>query len=59
MGKRQKFDALLSAFLVAIAALLQAGCQSRPELKQVASNAPERPINTEESAAKLKQKYQK
>lgn len=43
---------------LAIAAFL-AGCQSKPELKQVDSGAEAKPINTPAMAAELKQKYER
>lgn len=45
-------------FVLALAAIL-AGCQSKPELKQVDSGAEAKPINTPAMAAELKQKYER
>ena len=48
---------------VALLAIITIGslsaCQSRPKLKQVASDAPDKPINTLEAADQLKKKYEK
>jgi outer membrane murein-binding lipoprotein Lpp len=53
--KAQGMKVLVAA--VALSAL--AGCQSPPPLKQVDSDAQEKPINAPEVAAQLKHKYEK
>ncbi|WP_265285818.1 hypothetical protein [Verminephrobacter aporrectodeae] len=49
----------LVAFLVLIAASSLTACQSRPDLKQVAGDAPDKPVNTQEVADQLKRKYER
>lgn len=47
------------ALLATITVGSLSGCQSRPQLKQVAADAPDKPINTPEAADQLKKKYEK
>jgi outer membrane murein-binding lipoprotein Lpp len=46
-------------FAAVIAASSLTACQSRPQLKQVASDAPEKAINTPEAADQLKKQNEK
>ena len=59
MRKLQKTSVIAVTFLTFIAVSSLTACQSKPQLKQVASDAPDRPINTPESADQLKKKYEK
>ena len=52
-GKRS-----IVAGLVVVAAMALTGCQSRPQLKQVAEDAAEKPINSPEIAAQLREKLE-
>lgn len=54
-----RFRMIGAALLVAVAASTLAGCQSRPELKQVAPDAAEQPINTPEAAEQLKHAHER
>lgn len=55
--KARKTGGVTAKCLMASVALyVLAGCQSPPALRQVAQDAPEKPINTPEVAAQIKQK---
>jgi uncharacterized lipoprotein YehR (DUF1307 family) len=55
----QKFRNIFATFLVVVLAVILTACQSRPQLKQVAPDAAEKPINSAEAAEQIKQKYEK
>jgi len=57
--KMQKFRNIFATFLVVVLAVILTACQSRPQLKQVAPDAAEKPINSAEAAEQIKQKYEK
>jgi len=59
MKKAHKTSLLTVTILAVFAAFPLTACQSRPVLKQVASDAPDKPINTPEAADQLKKKYEK
>ena len=59
MKKAHKTSLLTVTLLAFFAAVPLAACQSRPVLEQVASDAPDKPINTPEAADQLKKKYEK
>ena len=59
MKKHTKTSLLTVALLTTIAVGSLSACQSRPQLKQVVSDAPDKPINTPEAADQLKKKYEK
>jgi hypothetical protein len=59
MEKQHKNSVLAVAFIAVIAASSLTACQSRPQLKQVASDAPEKAINTPEAADQLKKQNEK
>lgn len=59
MGKHTKTSLLVVAFLAPITVASLSACQLRPQLKLVAADAPDKPINTPEAADQLKKKYEK
>ena len=59
MKKPNKTSIVTAAFLAVIATSSLTACQSRPQLKQVASDAAEKPINTQDASDQLKKKYEK
>ena len=59
MKKHTKTSLLAVALLTTITVGSLSACQSRPQLKQVTSDAPDKPINTPEAADQLKKKYEK
>lgn len=59
MEKSHKASPRMIAALAVFAVLALTGCQSRPVLRQVASDAPDKPINSHDVADQLKKKYEK
>lgn len=59
MEKSHKASLRMIAAIAIFAALGLTGCQSRPVLRQVASDAPDKPINSHDAADQLKKKYEK
>jgi hypothetical protein len=59
MKKAHKTSLLTVTLLAVFATVSLTACQSRPQLKQVTSDAPDKPINTPEAADQLKKKYEK
>ncbi|HHW4679519.1 MAG TPA: hypothetical protein ACQGQH_08835 [Xylella sp.] len=58
INKRKALVAI-TAFLALITVSLLTACQSHPQLKKVAKDAPEKPINTPEVSENIKKKYQR
>ncbi len=50
---------IMTLFISSITVIFMAACQSHPQLKKVARNADEKPINTPEVVEKLKEKYER
>ena len=59
MKKHTKTSLFVVALLATITVGSMSACQSRPQLKQVAADAPDKPINNPEAADQLKKKYEK
>ncbi|WP_433693463.1 hypothetical protein [Herbaspirillum seropedicae] len=59
MKKSDRTNLLTVTLLTLFAVVPLTACQSRPVLKQIANDAPEKPINTPEAADQLKKKYEK
>ncbi|MCD8459777.1 hypothetical protein LPH44_11940 (plasmid) [Xylella taiwanensis] len=55
-----KVKILMTAVSFALIAFISlTACQSHPQLKKVAKDAAEKPINTPEAAENIKKKYEK
>lgn len=50
---------MMSLFISLITVIFMTACQSNLQLKKVAMNADEKPINTPEAAEKIKEKYER
>jgi uncharacterized lipoprotein YajG len=59
MNQYPKIRITAALLLAAAAAITLPGCSSPPKLAQVESTAPDKPINTPEMAATLKQQHER
>jgi hypothetical protein len=55
----EKLRLIAVVLLIGIVTGAMTACQSRPQLRQVAEDAAEKPINTPAAAALLKQQHEK